>query len=467
MKKSSKQAGDWLEAAIFEIFRAEIEDDRFLVKRDHCKVFLKKGYYSKDRGSKIVFDVSIEFFLSGATDYSMLWLIECKNYSSSVPVDDAEEFFSKVEQVGAANAKAVLASTASFQSGTRTFAKSKGMGLLRYFDASNYKWELHRSPSASARTSDSNVLHTIDEALSRDSFESDIFDLYLQSPLRQTTCLWDFAEDMLSAAHLTSRERKAICHPRSRLAPSVPFLEKEAMEAAAMEVLDDIGYKWRAVPLEDICERERKRTGLATRTGVVPGEREAADGVLGRLRFDPLEIEIFARADRHDGRDRFTLAHELAHHLLCHGSFMSQEACDEGDFLLRRPGLESHTDIARMEFQANYFAGSLLMPRVLFVEDFCRALRELDLLDRGFGALFVDNQLCNVQSYEAVMKRLTQKYQVSRAAATIRLEGLGLLKDARAPQSALPIGLAVAEPLERWIDRADDHGAFRFEAEGN
>ena len=42
-------------------------------------------------------------------------LIECKNYSHAVPVDYAEEFFAKVQQVAAANVKAVIASTASFQ----------------------------------------------------------------------------------------------------------------------------------------------------------------------------------------------------------------------------------------------------------------------------------------------------------------------------------------------------------------
>ncbi len=148
---STTRAGDSLERAIYDLFATEIEADRFFAKKTNCKLFRKKSYYSKDRGEKIIFDISIEVYLPGATDYSMLMLIECKRYTHAVPVDDAEEFFTKVQQVAAANAKAVIASTASFQSGTRAFAKSKGIGLLRYFDATNFKWELRRSPSAGAR----------------------------------------------------------------------------------------------------------------------------------------------------------------------------------------------------------------------------------------------------------------------------------------------------------------------------
>ena len=119
---NTSRVGNVLEKRIHDLFQAEIDADRFWAKKSNCKVFWKKGYHSKDRNTAIVFDVSIEIFLPGSKDYSSLVLIECKNYTHSVPVDDAEEFFAKVQQVAAANAKAVIASTASFQSGTRSYA---------------------------------------------------------------------------------------------------------------------------------------------------------------------------------------------------------------------------------------------------------------------------------------------------------------------------------------------------------
>jgi hypothetical protein len=102
------EKGDSLEIRIRDLLQSEINADRFWAKKDNCKVHWKKGYESKDRGRKIIFDVSVEIFLPGAKEYSVLVLIECKNYSHPVQVDDLEEFFSKVQQVAAANASHCL-----------------------------------------------------------------------------------------------------------------------------------------------------------------------------------------------------------------------------------------------------------------------------------------------------------------------------------------------------------------------
>ncbi|CAN5327139.1 ImmA/IrrE family metallo-endopeptidase [soil metagenome] len=425
---STVAVGDSLELAIQSLFQEQIDAGLFFSK-DCCKVFRKKGYYSKDREAKIFFDVSIEMYMPGATEYSMLWLIECKNLSRSVSVDDAEEFFAKVDQVAGANGKAVLASNRSFQSGAKTFAKSKGMGLLRYFDPSNFKWELRRSSSGGARSTDADFA---DAGLSREDYVSTAFDLYMQSPTRATNSLWDFAEDLMLDSGLPPTTIAALCNRRNKPFAHVPFREAEDLETEATEVLADVGYLAGQVSLEHICAKEAARCGLSVVTGLALDETDDPNPVLGRIRFEPLEIQVYAQA--HVGRERFSLAHELAHHLLGHGSYMVRESSDEEDFVLKRKGLARGTDIARMEFQANYFAASLLMPRLSFVNDFRLLMRLLDVSDRGFGSLYVDNQACNLQTFMHVTGQLMQRYGVSRAATTIRLESLGLLKDARNSQ---------------------------------
>ena len=114
-----------------------------------------------------------------------------------------------------------------------------------------------------------------------------------------------------------------------------------------------------------------------------------------------------------------------------HGEYMIRESCDEYDFVLVRRGVADPTDIGRMEFQANYFAASLLMPRSNFLEDFLLFVRTVDLADKGFGALYVDDQKCNLETYYVITTQLMERYNVSRAAATIRLQSLGMLVDAR------------------------------------
>lgn len=422
---STTGKGNALERRIRDLFQAEIDADRFWAKKKNCKVFWKKGYYSKDRGTEIIFDVSIEVYLPGAREYSSVVLIECKNYGHRVPVDDAEEFFAKVQQVAAANAKAVIASTASFQSGAREYAKSKGMGLIRYFAPDNFKWELKRSPSATARSTSAEEAELVGSALSDETFRSLAFDLYLQSPVRDTNSVWDFFEDLMLDSALTPEQARRVSKPRSKLTNQVPFYEKDELESTGIDVLATLGYAGGEVNLDLLCAREFTRTGLVVEAGIPSPDPDASNPVLGRIAFDPLVIQVLAGGTVNRGRDRFTLAHELAHYLLDHGRYLVRESCDDNDFVLKRSAAIDGSDVARMEFQANYLAASMLMPRTHVTEDFHRLVRTLEIADKGFGPLYVDDQPCNLQNFDAVTGRLMEKYGVSRTAAKIRLESMG------------------------------------------
>ena len=153
--------------------------------------------------------------------------------------------------------------------------------------------------------------------------------------------------------------------------------------------------------------------------------------VLGRISFSPLVIDVYKQEHENAGRTRFTLAHELAHHLLGHGKHMAREYCENVDYSLERSATTQGTSVARMEFQANFVAAGLLLPRHNVVAEFRALLRQLDLSDRGFGSLYVDDQACNLESFEVVTRHFTHKYGVSHTAATIRLKSLGLLRDSR------------------------------------
>ena len=55
---NSTQAGDKFEKEIFSLLESEINQNRFLFMRESCKIYHKKGYYSKDRAKDIIFDIS-------------------------------------------------------------------------------------------------------------------------------------------------------------------------------------------------------------------------------------------------------------------------------------------------------------------------------------------------------------------------------------------------------------------------
>jgi uncharacterized protein DUF955 len=299
-------------------------------------------------------------------------------------VDDVEEFFTKVQQVGAANVKAVFASTGAFQKGAREFARSKGIGLMRCFGPDNFKWELTRSPSASARSTSAEDAHLVGAGLSQPDFVSRIFDLYLQSPIRDTNSLWDFFDDLVRDSNLPPDRIRSISNPRSRVANRVPFLKKDELEKRSADILADVRHSGAEVDLSAICTREKRTAWLVVKTGGTPTLTQGTLAPLGRITFQPLLIEIFNAEQPHRARERFTLAHELAHHLLNHGRFMMREYCEENDFVLNPDSAIRSSDVARLEFQANYFASSLLMPRAFFSGGFS----EIGSKAQHFGSRF-------------------------------------------------------------------------------
>lgn len=421
---NSTTKGDNFEAKILELLMRASADGQFIGPPERCVFHRKKGYYSADRKSDIIFDIAVEYYLPGRSAYFLLILVECKDYSRRVPVDDAEEFFSKIEQVS--GAKGVIVSTNAFAEGTFEYCKAKGIGLARYYDKSDLKWVLDRSPSSSTHTTADWVdIHT---GLLNAAHESRYFDLYGHSGQAYTNSVYAFFRNLFRDA-----SEHAILAPPRPPSSSVEYLSPELIDAKAAAVLAHVGYAGGRVPLEDICSWQAAEVGLRVKMGASPGMTEDRHGILGRISFNPLEIVVFENqnADVYRGRQRFTLAHELGHHFLNHGEHMSAEYCEEADFERDAPPSLGIGDIQKMEWQANHFASSLLLPMRQFVADFFDLAEEHALEDRGHGMLFVDDQRCNQRNFFRVTDSLRFKYDVSRSAVEIRLKKFGLLKDAR------------------------------------
>lgn len=427
---NSTEKGDLLEVAIEQIFQEMLRTGEFWGRPEYCSIHRRKGYYSKDRGGDIIFDVSIEFKYPGAGNFSTLTLIECKNYKHAVPVDDVEEFFAKAEQVAAANSKLVLASSAAFQKSAISYARSKGIGLIRYLGPSNFKWVLHRSPSAASMPQQP-IEDELLEGLVQPDYKSSQFDFCMLTPKGLTGSFWEFFEGIYMELPHEAKTFKKFRNPKGKPRRLVPFLTLAEIERKCEIVLNDISYLHGEVSLEKICALEAQRCDLQVSRNCDPVEMGSGPEILGQISFGPSRIRTFRASHVVFGRERFTLAHELAHHFLCHGRFMSTEFIDAGDISSGKENGKLTADVARLEMQANLFAACLLMPKMNFESDFIQLIRWLGLHNRGRGLLYLDNQPCNHESFQRVTSALMENYGVSREAAAIRLQALGLLCDDR------------------------------------
>jgi Zn-dependent peptidase ImmA (M78 family) len=433
-------SGDSLELRVFDLLQTEISANRFFARPECCKVFRKKPYYSKDREDFITFDLSVEVSLPGSRTCSILILIECKNYSHNVPVDDAEEFVAKVQQVSGVNVKGIMVSTAAFQKGTVAYCRSKGVGVIRYFNKKNFKWVLHRSPSTIHIWSELNSNgQRVQHGLTSSSYQSHEFDFYCNHLQTYTYSLRAFFLDIISATQPDDSLIEQIKNPENPRRLIIDYITRDDLENVVERILNRIDYAGGAVPLHKICEWQSEEVGLKTLRNIVRSSSVLEVEVLGRITFNPLEITVYADPEQ-NGRERFTLAHELGHHFLGHSKYMEAEYCGAIDLDIRPDKVFSGDDLRRLDWQANNFASCLLLPRQFLTRDLLAMSEACDLRNRGFGTLFVDDQPCNEANYYRITNNLKIRYKVSRSALKLRLEQLGLLYDVTTnPRAALTV----------------------------
>jgi len=87
-------------------------------------VYHQRVYTGRISQRDIKVDVSFNYQVAGA---DLLFLVECKCYAHSVPVDDVEEFHSKIDDIGAH--KGIMVTTVGFQDGAVKTARGRGIAL--------------------------------------------------------------------------------------------------------------------------------------------------------------------------------------------------------------------------------------------------------------------------------------------------------------------------------------------------
>jgi restriction system protein len=116
-----------MNAQDYELLVRKVYND--LLSAEGVTVFHQKEYIRRSSGLPIKIDVSFEVEVAGAR---VLVLVECKQYGKRVDVGAVDEFFAKVQDVGAH--KGIIVSTVGFQHGAEKAAEARGIALALLSD---------------------------------------------------------------------------------------------------------------------------------------------------------------------------------------------------------------------------------------------------------------------------------------------------------------------------------------------
>lgn len=232
----------------------------------------------------------------------------------------------------------------------------------------------------------------------------------------------------------------------------VRFLSKHTIEFDALWLLRVYGERHGdvlqpPVPVDKILE-----TFLRLSFSIMDLEAElGAPDIDGALWLDRKEVGVDRKLDpdahpNMEGRLNFTIAHEIGHWQLHRRYYLPDETdgFPLGPAAINQPALVCRSnDRSRIEWQANYFASSLLMPRAM-VREAWRAkygkspmqvqtlmpqrahILASEVLRRG-GLPRGDVSQLDVM-FEHVGLPLARVFKVSPQAMRIRLEELGFLE---------------------------------------
>jgi hypothetical protein len=234
----------------------------------------------------------------------------------------------------------------------------------------------------------------------------------------------------------------------------VPYLSEERIENDAEALLAEYAQARRAVitppiPIEDIVEKHLKLSiEFDDMHHLLNHPRSGFGGdpeILGAIFIDERRIVIDESLDPEEnptkeGRYRFTLAHEGGGHWRLHRDLFARDPAQVSLFNEpTQPSVVCRSSQTKepVEWQADFYASCLLMPRKLvmaaFVEMFPdrkpRVLQPFTPLAHPYVEVerILNNPAADNYVLEGFAQPLAERFLVSPIAMRIRLEKLGLL----------------------------------------
>lgn len=378
------EKGDIFEDTAFNLIKKAIDNGDLVIPYQNAKLYKKKKYFSKKRRKDIIFDIAIEIWPNNAKRYSLLYLIECKDYSTKkVPIGDIELFSSRVNEISELNGKAIFITSSNYPESAINYAEDTGMMLIKAYDDKTYSVILHKKDS---NTSNSNT------------------------DIR----LYDFLKSIFSNNEITGLE----------------ILSKKQISRITHNIINQIDpsvySNYRGLTLLQIITYFENIHHLNFELGY---SLKSIFGLNLLGCYDSNTDTIFIDNTLFGtNRFMFALAHEIGHAILHKKLRINQETYNnfqDSEFDICEGKHIFHNQKHWIEWQANYFATNLILPEEPFKMQLMGFRKVIGL--NCFNKIYLDKQPQNILDYQRTLNYLSKIFNTSQTTIEYRIEELDLI----------------------------------------
>lgn len=425
---STVQIGDEFENRVFLLFSKMLEEGNFFLPIKNYKIFQKKHYYSEKRQDDIIFDIAIESYLPDQDTPSFIVFIECKKYSSKVPISDLEEFQSKVLQIAPNANKSVLVTNSSFSEQGVNFARSNHIALVRMFDDDKINWLVLREVKDCITHEDVEIAKKeVEKALIDSDYRiiNNAFVFYNEEPIYD--CL-GFLESLYKAGNFTTHYASELIlekiYEKEMQIKNIEYLSDEKLIEIALSFRREMYHRYDNKQLKlEINQIQQYLSDNFDFCIDFVDDLHITKPVhyLAYINYEDRLISILNHILRFENRLRFTLIHELSH-LILHEKFLQKLKSNKSLIFLSKETKE------RIEIQANKLTSYILLPPNKLLENLNIVVSRYNLNnDRGYY-LYLDSQPCNRYQWHHISNYFCNKFGISEEVIKIRLREIGFLK---------------------------------------
>lgn len=387
---STTSKGDKFEDIGIELIHKLIEEEEILINAKYIRPFKKQKYKCNSRESFVQFDYVIEVWPPNADRFSVIYFIECKDHKTRVGVNQIKKFHNDIEEVSGANAKGILITKSLLQDGAKTYAEANGFMVIQANSVEDYKIIYHKTGVKSTSIPTINQQQITDEGI-------------------------------LGLTKIIDKQiYKAFSEFKEGISYNIDKINKDTIENICNSELRNINPRILSDAenlnidvLKNYLKEKYQLKVTYHDTSILLGYCDIENNLIS------LNQEI-----KDTKRELFILCHEFGHFKLHQNLLIDQFTYNnfqesEYNFKIGKHSLTNPKHW--IEWQANYFAISMILPKTSILAMLWKNQQRLGLNN---GKLFLDDQRENYLNYQNVLFRISEYFNVTRPNILYRLKEL-------------------------------------------